>query len=145
MFAQGVGVARNCKQAIGWAHKAAEAGSPAAALLLGELNIADCDGSKNPREAARWFRVAADKGMANAQFSLGVLYMTGEGVPKDLKEARKWFTAAASKGNTTAQFYLRRLDNLELLFSLSIDSSASIAGSSTKTLGLFEFLAKAHK
>jgi hypothetical protein len=111
MFAQGVGVARNCTQAIGWAHKAAEAGSPAAAVLLGELNIADCDGSRNPQEAARWFLVAADKGLANAQFSLGVLYMTGDGVPKDLKEARKWLTVAASNGNTTARFYLDRLDN----------------------------------
>jgi TPR repeat protein len=111
MFAQGVGVAPNCTQAIGWAHKAAEAGLPAAALLLGELNMADCEGSKNPQEAARWFRVAADKGLANAQFSLGVLYMTGEGVPKDLNQARKWLTAAASKGNTSARFYLGRLDN----------------------------------
>jgi len=111
MFAQGVGVAPNCAQAIGWARKAAEAGSPDAAVLLGELNVAECGGSRDPREAARWFRVAADKGLANAQFSLGVLYMTGDGVPKDLNEARKWLTAAASKGNNTARFYLRRLDH----------------------------------
>jgi TPR repeat protein len=111
MFAQGVGVARNCTQAAAWARKAAEAGSPDAAVLLGELNLAECGGAKNPQEAARWFRVAADKGLAKAQFSLGVLYMNGDGVPKDLKEARKWLTAAASKGNTTARFYLRRLEN----------------------------------
>jgi len=111
MFAQGVGVARNCTEAAVWARKAAEAGSPDAAVLLGELNIADCGGARNPQEAARWFRVAADKGLASAQFSLGVLYMNGDGVPKDLNEARKWLTAAASKGNTTARFYLRRLDD----------------------------------
>ena len=109
MFAQGVGVARNCKQATHWALMAAEAGSPDAAALLGELNKVDCGGSKNPQEAARWYRVAAEKGLPNAQFSLGVLYMNGDGVEKDVQEARKWLTAAAGKGNTSARFYLERL------------------------------------
>lgn len=111
MLAQGVGVAKNCRQATKWAQKAAEAGSPDAAVLLGELNKVDCGGAKNPQEAARWFRVAADKGLASAQLSLGVLYMNGDGVAKDMQEARKWLTAAASKGNTSARFYLDRLGN----------------------------------
>lgn len=111
MFAQGIGIAADCKQARSWARKAAEAGSPEAAELLGQLNMADCGGSRNPQESARWFRIAADKGLVNAKFSLGVLYMTGDGVAKDLTEARKWLTAAESDGNRSAQFYLRRLDN----------------------------------
>jgi uncharacterized caspase-like protein len=111
MFAQGIGTARDCEQASLWAHKAAEAGSIDAAVLFAELNMANCNGTKNSEIAAQWFRIAADKGLANAQFSLGLLYMTGDGVAKDVTEARKWLTSSASNGNATAQFYLRKLDN----------------------------------
>ena len=53
MLAQGSGTPRNCAQAISWAHKAAVAGVAEAALLLGELHVADCNGATNPQEAAR--------------------------------------------------------------------------------------------
>jgi hypothetical protein len=111
MLSQGLGVEKNCTQAIKWSQKAAEEGSPEAATLLGDLYKAECAGKKNPQEAARWYRAAAEKGFTNAQFSLGVLFMNGDGVTRDMKEARKWLTAASEKGNTSARFYLDRLGN----------------------------------
>jgi uncharacterized caspase-like protein len=108
-YADGVGTTKSCKDAIGWAQKAAKGGSVEGAVLAGDLNRADCGGARNLAESARWYRVAADKGVAAAQFALGLLYLNGEGVAKNVPEARKWLSSAAEKGNPSAKFYLDRI------------------------------------
>ena len=84
--------------------KLAEAGNPAAELLVG---LEYLDGNvlpKNESAAFAWLSRAASKGQPIAQYSLGTLW--SDGAHADPVQAFQWFGASALRGNRRAMHSL---------------------------------------
>lgn len=110
----GRGVARDALGGESWLRRAALAGDPEAAALVGDLYArrgtdADPDLPPNHLEAAQWYRRAAEAGHAAAARALGLMYLTGTGLGRDPEEAANWFRLAAARGDTAAQADLGNL------------------------------------
>src|SRR5262245_51394579 len=69
----------------------AEAGDPAAMLVLGSLYDMGAGVPRDRTEAAAWYLRAAQAGNAEAQNSLGSMYQAGEGVEQDFSQALHWY------------------------------------------------------
>jgi hypothetical protein len=96
MYAHGIGVAGNKKEAETWLERAAQHGNIDAQYELGNAlregfgMVQDYDG------AAKWLGLAAMNGNADAQYALGQMYRAGMGVPADNAKAYVWFNLAAA-------------------------------------------------
>lgn len=117
---QGRGVKQNAGNAESWLRRAALAGDPDAAAVVGDLYAkggaqggghGGANLPPNFLEAALWYRRAADAGHRTAARALGMLYLTGAGVPRDREEAARWFRLSAERGDAAA---LADLGNLTL-------------------------------
>ena len=88
--------------------KAADAGSPQAAVLLGTLYAQGLGGPPSDSDAVRMFRQAADLGYARGMYNLGVMYEQGRGVAggADNRAAAHWYTEAANRGEHDASYRL---------------------------------------
>lgn len=84
----------------------AEAGDPAAAVVLGEIYSKGKQAPQSFQTAAVWYRKAADQGVAKAQRRLGMLYEMGLGVHRAFPEAAAWYLKAAEQGDIVAQYCL---------------------------------------
>ncbi|MBI3707672.1 MAG: sel1 repeat family protein [Proteobacteria bacterium] len=105
MYAQGHGVPRDLRQAVGWYTRAAQRGYSAAQFSLGFLYLYGAeDISADPAMAVRWLAAAAEQGNVTAQYLLGRLYRVGEGVVPDRGVAQRWTLAAAEHGLAAAEF-----------------------------------------
>jgi len=103
LYAQGLGVDLDAKQAVKYWEMAAAQKNPDAAYQIGRVYADGRPGiDKNAAEAAKWFRKAGDLGSAPAQSLLGDLYMRGEGVAKSEKDAFTWYKKAVAQGYTPA-------------------------------------------
>ncbi len=110
MYRDGIGVARDKKEAKRWFKLAAEKGNADARYHLGVMYL-DVDRRlkkhyKENSEAYRLILKAARQGHAEAQFRLGEMYENGEEVPQDRKKAFKWYTASARSGFVDAEYNL---------------------------------------
>jgi uncharacterized protein len=74
---------------------AAQAGSPPAMVLIGNLYYSGRGAPKDYSEALQWFRQAADKGNAKGESMMGELYYYGRGVEQDFTQAAQWYRKAA--------------------------------------------------
>jgi TPR repeat protein len=92
-----------------WLRRAALAGDPEAAVLVGNLYTQSGPLPPNYSEAANWYRRAAEAGHKGAARALGSLYLTGAGVPRDSDEAARWLGIAANAGDPAAQVDLANL------------------------------------
>jgi len=99
----GIGVAKDEKEAVKWYTKSAEQGDASGQQLLGWCYANGAGIAKNEKEAVKWYRKSAEQGDADGQRLLGWCYENGKGVAKDDKEAVKLYTKAAEKGDGTAQ------------------------------------------
>src|SRR6202043_1330064 len=72
-----------------WLRRAALAGDPDAAALVGDLYIRNGRLPPNYTEAAGWYRRAAEAGHTAAARALGSLYLTGAGVAQDADAAAR--------------------------------------------------------
>ena len=106
MYAEGLGVLRDDKEAIEWYHKSAEQGFAAAQLNLGVMYANGQGVLQDDKEAVEWYRKAAKQGSAVAQFNLGLMCANGRGVLQDDKEAVGWYRKAAEQGYAGAQLNL---------------------------------------
>ena len=83
LYADGVGVAQNYREALHWYRLAAGQGEAAAQYALGLL----CDTGRgvphDSAEAVEWYSKAASQGHADAQYNLAAIYEEGDGVPRD--------------------------------------------------------------
>ena len=117
MHANGRGVPRNDKEAVGWYRKAAEQGHAQAQFNLGVMYangprfvcLYRCGVARDDTEAVAWYRKAAEQGNADAQNNLGVMYAAGRGVARDDTEAVDWYRKSAEQGNVLAQQNLERM------------------------------------
>lgn len=110
----GRGVAQDALAGESWLRRAALAGDPEAAALVGDLYArgGQVQGGTLPPnflEAALWYRRAAETGHGAAARALGMLYLTGAGVGRDAEEAAIWFRLAADRGDVAAQADLGNL------------------------------------
>jgi TPR repeat protein len=74
MYANGIGVAQDFKQAIHWIRLSAERGHVPAQYLLGTRYLSGVAIEKNEHQAFVWFLRAASQGHAKAYFRLGKLH-----------------------------------------------------------------------
>jgi TPR repeat protein len=92
-----------------WLRRAALAGEPAAAAMVGDIYVCHGDLPPNYAEASIWFRRAAEAGHAGAAKTLGHLLLDGAGLAPDLEEAAHWLRLAIAGGETEARNDLARL------------------------------------
>jgi len=92
-----------------WLRRAALAGDPEAAALIGNLYTQNGSVPPNYSEAANWYKRAAEAGHVGAARALGSLYLTGAGVAQDNDEATRWFGIAAEAGDPASQVDLANL------------------------------------
>jgi TPR repeat protein len=91
----------------------ANAGDPAAQVLVGESYAAGKGVARDLNQAAEWYREAAGKGDTAAELHLAALYRDGgKGLPRDMEQAAAWYRKAADQGDVGAQA------TLGLLFSI---------------------------
>ena len=83
MYEQGIGVAKDEKEARVWYRKAAEQGNFSAQFNLGVLYENGRGGDVDFALANQWYRKAAEQGDALAIGNLGMLYIRGDGVKVD--------------------------------------------------------------
>jgi len=106
MYAHGLGVPQDHREAVKWYRLAAQQGNAVAQFGLGVMYAGGLGVPKDDREAVKWVHRAAEQGEASAQLYLGTMYANGQGVPKDDREAVKWYRRAAEQGDTNAQLML---------------------------------------
>lgn len=106
LYAKGLGVKEDYKQAAKWYRAAADQGHAGAQVAMGELYEAGQGVPQDDAEAAKSYRRAADQGDAGGQYCLAVLYVMGRGVPQNNTEALKWYRLAADQGDDLAQYNL---------------------------------------
>lgn len=109
LYAKGLGVPQDDKQAVSWFRKAAEKGDAEGQNNLGLTYAKGLGVPQDDKQAVSWFRKAAEEGYAEAQDNLGAMYANGRGVLRDYKQAAAWFRKAADKGSARAQIHLASL------------------------------------
>lgn len=97
------------EKAVPWLQKAAEQGSAAAMVLLGDMHYGGLGVTKNMQQAVAWYRRAADAHFPAGQTSLASLYEQGMGVEQNLAQARFWYEKAAGQGDNQARYALGAL------------------------------------
>ncbi len=98
MYANGLGVPKDDREAVKWFRKSTEQGYARAQYNLGVMYDEGRGVPQDDKEAAKWYRKAAERGLARAQNNLGVMYVKGRGVPQDYVFAHKWFNIAGANG-----------------------------------------------
>jgi TPR repeat protein len=124
-YGEGLGVAKDAKEAFTWYKLSAEQGYDASQAMLGHCYFHGIGVVKDTVEALKWYKSAANQGYAPAQCNLGICYERGEGThTRDPIEAVKWFQLSALQGNPVAQYNLAKC--YESGIGLSKDSSAAV-------------------
>ena len=110
LLIEGKHVSRNAVEGESWLRKAALAGEPEAANVVGDLYAHELDLPPNFLEAATWYRHAAERTHGPAAFKLAQLLANNTpGLPLDLDEAIHWYCSAAEAGHQPAQAKLVKL------------------------------------
>src|SRR5437867_4469900 len=97
MYAHGIGVAGNKKEAQTWLERAAQHGSTEAQYELGNALREGVGVVQDYERAEKWLQLAAATGNGDAQYALGQMHRAGMGVPADNVKAYMWFNLAAAQ------------------------------------------------
>src|SRR5260370_5962547 len=100
---EGREVAQDRVEGESWRRRAALAGDPEAAALVGDLYGRNGGLPPNYTEAAGWYRRAAEAGHAAAARALSSLYLTGAGVAADSEEAARWLRVSGEGGDLASR------------------------------------------
>ena len=104
-YQEGLGQAKDYKQAAEWYGKAAEQGHRVALFSLGSLYFEGDGVAKDQVKAIQLYRQSADKGYDQAEFILGLSYEFGwGGLPRDRRTAIQWLDRAGRHKNGGAGF-----------------------------------------
>lgn len=108
MYEAGDEVSKSTGNALKWYRKAADGGSPEAAVRVAGLLLAN---GQNPTpeeysEARKRCEDAANLHYAPGAYGMAVIYRLGLGVTKDPSEETKWLTRAADLGHPKAMLQL---------------------------------------
>ena len=96
MYAQGVGVDPNRKEALNWLERAAKDGDVEAQYEFGNALREGAGVVQDYQSSVKWLQLAAERGNADAQYALGQMYRAGLGVEVDNAKAYTWFNLAAA-------------------------------------------------
>lgn len=105
MYANGVGVEQDPKQALRWYQKSADKGFSAAQYILAGKYAAGKGVDRDIRQALSWYLKASEKGNSRALFKLGQMLST----PQE-ELASQCFEQAAAKGMVEAQMIVGARD-----------------------------------
>jgi uncharacterized protein len=108
MYNNGIGTAKDPKQAFGWFEKSAAGNDPLGAFKLKYKLVAAKAGYSlaqhdvavhyarqgNFAEAVKWLQLASDQGYDSSLWGLSSSYHDGKGVPQDLPRAYAYFSLA---------------------------------------------------
>ncbi|WP_162292668.1 SEL1-like repeat protein [Hartmannibacter diazotrophicus] len=109
IYANGLGVPQNTKEAAIWYQLGADRGDSSAMLELANL-YANGDGvTRDAKKAGDLLEQAHKLGRVQASYGLGLLYLSGKGRPKDVRRATDLFLEAAEAGNGDAEYALASL------------------------------------
>jgi len=106
MLSQGLGVAKNEKEAIKWYETAALKGDSNAQYNIGSMCETGRGIKQDYKKAMEWYSKSAEQGNEFAQANLGSLYYNGNGVEVDYQKAIYWYTKSAEQGYSLAQYLL---------------------------------------
>ena len=109
-YRDGKGTAKDSKEAMRWAHLAADGGDAAAMDFVGYAFLRGDLVKRNPEVAFAYFEAAAGKSAAGA-WNLGQCYFGGQGVVQNIPKALETWKQAAALGHgraasTAAMAYL---------------------------------------
>ncbi len=109
----GLGGAKDQLAAFGYFQKAADAGDPLAAYMLGSyyLGLGGIVGEPDKPVALKWKLVAAEAGYALAQHDVARLYFEAD----DTDQALEWLTRAGQQGEVNALRALASLHNSDAI------------------------------
>lgn len=97
----GKGVNKNDVAALGWAHRAADAGNADAMDFVGLAYLRGNVAERNAVVAFGYFKAAAERS-ANAAFNLGQCFYGAQGTEQDCEQALAWWEKAAERGHGRA-------------------------------------------
>lgn len=104
-YQEGLGQAKDYKQAADWYGKAAAQGHRMSQFSLGNLYFEGDGVAKDQVKAIHLYRQSADQGYDQAEFILGLSYEFGwGGLPRDRKQAIHWLDRAGRHKNGGAGF-----------------------------------------
>ncbi len=109
IFSQGLGVARNTKDAAFWYEQAAKAGNPAAMFKYALILMEGRDVQRDRKRSEELMKKAADAGNSLAQFNYGQLLVADTPGPKGLKAALPYYEKSAEQGIADAQYALSQI------------------------------------
>ena len=109
-YRDGKGVAKDDREAMRWAHRAADQGDAAAMDFVGWMFFVGRGVDRQPHIAAGYFKAAAGESAAGA-WNLGQCYFGAQGVEQDIPKALEAWQGAAAMGHgraasTAAMTYL---------------------------------------
>ncbi len=97
------------KTAYNLALPRAEAGDPAAQVLIADILARGLGVPASLAESSKWYAKAADQGQPEAQFRYAGILLEGKYATKDPAKAKELMKAAANAGNAAAQFNLGQI------------------------------------
>ena len=100
-YRDGKGTAKDDKEAMKWAQRAADAGNANAMDFIGFAYLRGAVVERKPEVAFGYFKAAADQS-AQAAFNLGQCYYGAQGTAQDCSKALEWWMKAAEKGHGRA-------------------------------------------
>jgi TPR repeat protein len=96
LYLNGLGVAKNCGEAVKWTRRAAGQGQAMAEVNLGDMfSNGECL-RKDYAEALQWYQKAILHNDFDGAAALGDAYFYGKGVPIDYAEAAQWYRSVAN-------------------------------------------------
>ncbi len=110
LYAQGMGVGRDPREASRWYRRAAEAGYAPAQFNLGSAYMEGVGVAADKQQAVEWWRKAAANNHPQALFNLATLYYRGDGVQRDETKAVALYRKAADLGDQRARQVLDRME-----------------------------------
>ncbi|WP_075291275.1 tetratricopeptide repeat protein [Pararhizobium arenae] len=109
IFSQGLGVAKNTKDAAFWYEQAANAGNPSAMFKYALILMEGRDVPRDRKRSEELMKKAADAGNALAQFNYGQILVADNPGPKGLKAAQPYYEKSAEQGIADAQYALSQI------------------------------------
>ena len=127
MYEQGLGVAKDEKEARVWYRKAAELGNANAQFNLAVLYENGRGGGVDFAQANQWYRQAAVQGDALAIGNLGMLYVRGDGVKINLVAGMALLLQSVTLDNSSENLARNNLSAIRGLTVESITTAQKLA------------------
>ncbi|MCU0786349.1 MAG: sel1 repeat family protein [Verrucomicrobia bacterium] len=127
MYEQGIGVAKDEREARTWYRKAAEQGNSNAQFNLGVLYENGRGGDVDFTRANQWYRKAALQGDALAIGNLGMLYIRGDGVKVDQVAGMALLLRSATLDSSPENYAKRNLAAIQGLTSAIVAAAQKLS------------------